>query len=109
MTSVLAQILSLVQTRPHIAARLLRDLSAYVVIYVIILWLIPKRWLPPNGSAGEAAFSRATMRREWKALVAVGIVTLFVLRWPELLVGIVLIRFGDFVWHRFRHRAKEIP
>jgi hypothetical protein len=77
-----------------------------VLAYVaVILWLIPKRWLPPE-TPGEPVYSWVAMRREWKALVAVGIVTLIVtlmvLRWPALLVGVVLVRFGDFVWHRFR-------
>lgn len=48
-------------------------------------------------------------RREWKVLVAVGIVALVVVRWPGLLVVVVLIWLGELVSHRIRGSARSEP
>jgi hypothetical protein len=76
---------------------IVRGLVVFVAIYFVVLFLIPKRWLPEDGT-----------RAEWKALVGVGIVTILVMLRPELVGLLVLIWLGDFAWQRW-HTSRKGP
>ena len=77
---------------------LLRDILTFVAIYATVLFLIPKRWLPADGS-----------RAEWEVLVGVGVVTVLVVLRPELFGVVVLIWLGEILWHRVRGGARRQP
>ncbi|HEX9691089.1 MAG TPA: hypothetical protein VGA22_03235 [Gemmatimonadales bacterium] len=70
----------------------------YVVLYFLILLLVPKRWLPQEGT-----------RAEWRVLVGVGLLTLLVVVWPMLLWIVALIWLGELVWHRLRGDRTTMP
>lgn len=76
----------------------LRDILIFIAIYAMVLLLVPKRWLPAEGS-----------RAEWKVLVAVGLVTGLLLLRPELLAVVVLIWLGELVWHRLTAKRQGKP
>lgn len=74
---------------------LVRDVLTFAALYVLIVWMMPSRWLPREG-----------IRHEWKALLAAGLVTLLVMLGPALLLLIVLIRVGDWLWCRLKRRSE---
>ena len=79
-------------------SEIVRGLAFFAVLYFVILFFIPKRWLPEDGT-----------RAEWKVLIGIGVVTGLVVLRPELLGVVVLIWLGELLWHRFRGSAREEP